>query len=63
MPARKIAAARIKYFSLSHQHSADVLDDASRRRDPVFMQVLETLTRAWAEGRMVHLTHQIRERV
>ena len=35
------------------------MDDASRRRDLVFMQVLETLTRAWAEGRMVHLTHQI----
>ncbi|MGQ0604209.1 MAG: helix-turn-helix transcriptional regulator, partial [Anaerolineales bacterium] len=41
--------------------SADVLDDASRRRDPVFMQVLETLTRAWSLGRKVHLTHQMED--
>jgi CRISPR-associated endonuclease/helicase Cas3 len=38
--------------------SADVMDDAARRRDPVYLGVLETLTRAWSDGRMVHLWHR-----
>jgi len=49
------------FISQHLQLSADVLDDNSRRRDPVFMQVLETLTRAWSEGRKVHLTHQMED--
>ena len=39
--------------------SADVLDDPTRRRDLVFMHVLETLTVAWAAGQMVELTHRM----
>ncbi len=59
---RKLGIALEKFAPLISRHlalSADVLDDASRRRDPVFMQVLETLTRAWSLGKMVHLTHQM----
>ncbi len=61
---RKLGTALEKIAPLISQHlkrSADVLDDDSRRRDPVFMQVLETLTRAWSEGRKVHLTHQMED--
>lgn len=39
--------------------SAEVLDSERRRRDPVFLQALETLTQAWALGRKVHLTHEM----
>jgi len=38
--------------------SADVMDDEARRHDPVYLEVLETLTRAWSQGRMVHLWHR-----
>lgn len=39
--------------------SADVMDDAARRRDPVYLGVLETLTRAWSDGRMVRICHRL----
>jgi CRISPR-associated endonuclease/helicase Cas3 len=39
--------------------SADVMDDAARRRDPVYLGVLETLTRAWSDGRMVRVCHRL----
>lgn len=39
------------------QLSADVIDDPGRRHDPRFLEVLETLTRAWSLGRKVQLTH------
>jgi CRISPR-associated endonuclease/helicase Cas3 len=58
---RILSLALEKFAPLISQHlslSADVLDDDSRRRDPVFMQVLETLTRAWSLGKKVHLTHE-----
>jgi len=48
---RKLGAALEHLAPLISQHlyrSAEVLDDASRRRDPVFVYVLETLTRAWS---------------
>lgn len=59
---RKLGAALERLAPLISQHmqrSADVIDDASRRRDPVFIHVLETLTRAWSQGKKVHLTHQM----
>jgi predicted DNA-binding transcriptional regulator YafY len=40
------------------QQSADVMDDAARRHDPRFLQVLETLTLAWAEERKVRVWHR-----
>lgn len=61
---RKLGTALEKIAPLISQHlkhSADVLDDASRRRDPVFMHVLETLTQAWSQGRKVQLTHQMED--
>ena len=39
--------------------SADILDDDTRRRDPIFLQALETLTRAWSQGIKVRLTHEL----
>jgi CRISPR-associated endonuclease/helicase Cas3 len=39
--------------------SAGVLDDVNRRHDPIFMQALEKLTKAWALGQKVELTHEL----
>lgn len=41
--------------SLHLRRSADELDGSSRRPDPLYLQVLETLTLAWAERRKVRL--------
>lgn len=41
--------------------SADVLDNNDRRQDPIFMQVLDTLTQAWAKGCKVQLTHEMED--
>lgn len=38
--------------------SAGLMDDIARRHDPVYMQVLESLTTAWSMGRKVRLKHQ-----
>jgi polyferredoxin len=38
--------------------SADVMDDAAQRHDPVYQQALEKLTLAWAEGRKVRVWHR-----
>lgn len=40
------------------KQSADVMDDAARRHDPLYVQVLEKLTLAWAEGRKVEVWHR-----
>ncbi len=59
---RKLGLALERLAPLVSQHllaSADVMDDAARRHDPVYLEVLETLTRAWSEGRMVHLWHRM----
>jgi CRISPR-associated endonuclease/helicase Cas3 len=48
-------------FSEHLQRSADVMDDDVRRRDSIFLQALETLTRAWTLGRKVFLTHQMED--
>jgi len=43
------------------QQSADVMDTQAQRHDPVYLQVLETLTRAWAEERKVRVWHRHEE--
>jgi len=58
---RKLGRALEKFSPQISQHllaSADVMDDAARRHDPTYLGVLETLTRAWADGRMVRLWHR-----
>ena len=41
--------------------SADVMDEDASYRDPVYLEVLETLTEAWASGRKVKVSHQMRD--
>jgi len=58
---RKIGQSLKQFAPLVSQHllaSAEVMDDAARRHDPVYLEVLETLTQAWSQGRMVHLWHR-----
>jgi CRISPR-associated endonuclease/helicase Cas3 len=58
---RKLGHALRRVAPLVSDHllaSAEVMDDAARRHDPVYLEVLETLTRAWSQGRMVHLWHR-----
>lgn len=45
---------------ISHhvQQSADVMDEAAQRHDPVYLQSLERLTLAWAEQRKVQVWHR-----
>ena len=38
--------------------SAQVMEDQAQRHDPVFLDVLETLTQAWSQERMVRLWHR-----
>jgi len=40
------------------QQSADVMDDEAQRHDPKYLEVLETLTSAWAEERKVRLWYR-----
>lgn len=59
---RALGAALEEIAPLVSDHlrlSAGVLDDEYRRRDPIFMQVLETLTRAWVLAQKVELTHEM----
>ena len=59
---RKIGIALESLAPFISEHvktSADVMDDAARRHDPVYLDVLETLTRAWSLGRKVALKHQM----
>lgn len=59
---RKLGIALEKLAPLIAGHlkdSADVMDDVARYHDPVYLEVLETLTRAWSMGRKVELKHQI----
>jgi CRISPR-associated endonuclease/helicase Cas3 len=41
--------------------SADVMDDEAQRHDPKYLEVLETLTLAWAEARRVKVWHRSKE--
>ncbi len=59
---RKIGISLEALAPLISEHvkaSADVMDDQARRHDPVYLEVLETLTRAWSVGRKVWLKHQL----
>ena len=59
---RKLGLALEKLAPLIARHltaSADVMDNEARRHDPVYLEVLETLTRAWSLGRKVRLKHQM----
>ena len=61
---RKLGRSLEKLAPLISEHmkrSADVLDADDRRRDPIFMQALETLTRAWSRRRKVRLTHEMED--
>jgi CRISPR-associated endonuclease/helicase Cas3 len=40
------------------QQSADVMDEAAQRHDPVYLQALEKLTLAWAELRKAQVWHR-----
>jgi len=58
---RKLGYALRRIAPLVSRHllaSAEVMDSQARRHDPVYLDVLETLTRAWSQGRMVHLWHR-----
>lgn len=45
-------------FSNHLKLSADVMDDPSQRQDPRYLEILEKLTLAWAEGRCVKVWHR-----
>ncbi len=58
---RKLGLAMERWAKRISTHvlqSADVMDDAARRDDPVYLDVLERLTEAWANERKVHVWHQ-----
>ncbi len=58
---RKLGIALERLAPQVSQHlgqSADVMDDAARRHDPHYLQVLERLTLAWAEGRKLKVWHR-----
>jgi len=55
---RKLGISLERLAPLIAKHlkqSADVMDDQSQRHDPMYLEVLETLTRAWSEGRTARL--------
>ncbi|MEA3341165.1 MAG: WYL domain-containing protein, partial [Chloroflexota bacterium] len=59
---RKLGLSLEKLAPLISEHliaSADVMDDEARRHDPVYLEVLETLTRAWSLGQKVRLWHRM----
>ncbi len=58
---RKLGLAMERWARRISTHvlqSADVMDDSAQRDDPVYLDVLEKLTEAWANGRKVHIWHQ-----
>jgi len=55
---RKLGLAMERWAKKISNHvlqSADVMDDSARRDDPVYLQVLEKLTLAWAEQRKIQI--------
>ena len=59
---RKLGQALQRLDRNVSQHllrSADVMDEESAFRDPVYLDVLEKLTIAWSAGRKVKITHQM----
>ncbi len=58
---RKLGLAMDRWAKRMSRHvlqSADVMDDAAQREDPVYLDVLEKLTEGWASERKVHIWHQ-----
>lgn len=58
---RKLGIAMSGWADRISRHvlqSADVLDEAVQRHDPVYLQALECLTMAWAEQRQVRIWHR-----
>jgi CRISPR-associated endonuclease/helicase Cas3 len=61
---RKLGLALEKLAPRVAQHlkaSAEVMEDQAQRHDPVYLKVLETLTRAWSDGRVAHLWHRMED--
>lgn len=61
---RKLGRALEGLAPLVSEHmrrSAEVLDGDHRRRDGAFLEVLETLTRAWSRGRKAWITHEMED--
>ncbi|GAB4575786.1 MAG: hypothetical protein Kow0077_28990 [Anaerolineae bacterium] len=61
---RKLGTALEHLAPLISQHirqSADLLDGDYRHRDSAFLEVLETLTQAWSQRRLVRLTHAMED--
>ncbi|MGA9347995.1 MAG: CRISPR-associated helicase Cas3' [Anaerolineae bacterium] len=59
---RKLGLALEKLAPRVAEHlkaSAEVMEDLARRHDPVYLHVLETLTRAWSDCRVAHLWHRM----
>ena len=58
-----IALQRLDKNVSSHLlRSADVMDEEAAFRDPVYLDVLEKLTEAWAAGRKLKVQHQMEDR-
>jgi len=58
---RKLGLALEKLAPRVAEHlkmSAEVMEDQAQRHDPVYLNVLETLTRAWSQARKVRLWHR-----
>jgi CRISPR-associated endonuclease/helicase Cas3 len=61
---RKLGHALHRLAPLVSQHllaSAEVMDSQAQRHDPVYLKVLETLTRAWSDGQVAHLWHRMED--
>jgi predicted DNA-binding transcriptional regulator YafY len=54
-----VALERLAPLVSAHLHaSAEVMDEEAQRHDPLYLDVLETLARAWSLGRKVRLWHK-----
>jgi len=61
---RKLGLALEKLAPRVAEHlkaSAEVMEDQAQRHDPVYLEVLETLTRAWSDRRIAHLWHRMQD--
>jgi len=58
---RKLGQSLRAFAPTIGQHitdAADRVESSKTRRDPVYLTVLETLTKGWSEGRLVSLVHR-----
>ncbi len=61
---RKLGLALEKLAPRIAEHlkaSAGVMEDEAQRHDPVYLNVLETLTRAWSDGKVAHVWHRMED--